>query len=186
MNILSERQNKLFEFVKEAHGDQKRKYTHEPYWHHLKEVAEIVYKYSPEGNTVEVALCHDLFEDTQCQKTNLYSFLRTTGYNNEIAMRICYYVSELTDKYTKEEYPYLNRKTRKELETERMSKIPPICQTVKYADMISNTQYIVERDKGFAEVYLNEKYELLNKMRMGNLDLFVKCYNLLNDSLLKL
>lgn len=35
---LNKQQSDLFDFVKKSHGDQKRKYTGEPYWNHLKNV----------------------------------------------------------------------------------------------------------------------------------------------------
>lgn len=40
--ITDEMKERVLEFAKKAHGDQKRKYTGEPYWTHVKEVGDIV------------------------------------------------------------------------------------------------------------------------------------------------
>ena len=80
---LDNQQLLVLDFVKLQHGEQKRKYTHEPYWHHVKSVAEIVSEYEPSG--IEIALCHDLFEDTQCTFTQLHNSLLSFGYVREDA-----------------------------------------------------------------------------------------------------
>ncbi|MEO0828837.1 MAG: hypothetical protein AAFY03_00050 [Pseudomonadota bacterium] len=64
-----------------------------------------------------------------------------------------------------------NRAARKAAEAQRLSQISPDAQTIKYADLISNTNSIVERDKGFAKVYLAEKDAILKVMRDGNPEL---------------
>lgn len=170
---LTEQQNKLLDFVKQKHGDQKRKYTGEPYWNHLVSVAEIISQY--EENCVEIALCHDLFEDTNCNFTELYKKLVEFGYEPRFAYEICTCVIELTDKFISKEYPYLNREKRKRLECERLSKISYKSQSVKYADLIDNTKSIVGNDKKFGEVYLREKAQLLKAIVSGNKRLFELC-----------
>jgi (p)ppGpp synthase/HD superfamily hydrolase len=184
--ILTERQSKLLQFVIEQHGEQKRKYTNEPYWKHVYEVAEIVSEYEGEL-LIEIALCHDLIEDTECTYLKLAGILFEFGYNssNEIYL-ILEGVRDLTDEYTKEYFPQYNRKQRKELELIRLKTISPNSQTVKYADLIHNTSSIVKYDKNFAKVYLKEKEEILNNMRKGDLKLFVKCYNVLQESIKQL
>lgn len=68
---LSRKQEKLFEFVKEKHLGQQRKYTNKPYHNHCLNVAETIStKKILVG--VETALCHDLFEDTNCTHQELF------------------------------------------------------------------------------------------------------------------
>ena len=177
---LTTKQNKLLEFVKTAHGDQKRKYTGEPYWNHVYNVAETVSEYAPEG--IEIALCHDLFEDTDASQGDLFTFLIDVGYESNLAIFIVTGVVKLTDIYTKEDYHVLNRLARKLLEANRLSSIPPLCQTIKYADLIDNTKYIVQHDKSFAKVYLNEKRQILKLMRAGNANLLSQCEALVNKN----
>ncbi|MEQ9266561.1 MAG: HD domain-containing protein [Balneolaceae bacterium] len=170
---LTERQKELLQFVKDSHGDQKRKYTGEPYWNHVYSVAEIISEYDIKG--IEIALCHDLFEDTDVQMPELLKFLTQSGYSNEEAQFIVNGVNDLTDIFTKENYPKLNRKDRKKLEAERLGKVNSLSQSVKYADLIDNTRSLSEHDKGFAKVYLSEKRQMLDQMRRGNCDLLLRC-----------
>lgn len=176
---MTEKQSKLLEFVKKMHGEQKRKYTGEPYWHHCVCVATIVSEF--ENDCFEVGLCHDLYEDTECDFNMLYKELCDIGYNPKFAYKVCTWVSELTDKYDKSDYPYFNRSKRKKLEAKRLHGISYQAQSVKYADLIDNTSSIVQFDKSFAEVYLKEKKEILEGMVFGNPVLLLKC----NETLLK-
>src|SRR5690554_5867518 len=113
---FDERQRKLLDFVKKQHGDQMRKYSDSPYWVHLVAVAETSFKYLRDG--VEVALCHDLLEDTDCTDHQLLVELKRIGYSDDEAKEITKSVVELTDVFIKENYPNLNRRTRKQKEAE--------------------------------------------------------------------
>jgi len=176
---LTARQVGLFEFVKEAHRGQLRKYTGEPYHTHPLAVAEIVSKYDDTPGLIEIALCHDLFEDTQCNENDLRCVLRELGYNLDERDYIVYGVWSLTDEFTSKIYTKDNRATRKQWEANRLSKIYSDYQSVKYADLIHNTESIVQFDKGFAKKYLAEKRDMLDVMRNGNLDLLMDCYGTL-------
>jgi guanosine-3',5'-bis(diphosphate) 3'-pyrophosphohydrolase len=167
---LTARQEQLFAFVSKHHGDQVRKYTGEPYTEHLLNVATMV-----PADLVEVALCHDLFEDTECSSLDLFDFLLNNGYDGNESDFICDGVHDLTDYYTKERCPDLNRAARKKLEAVRLGKISHTSQTVKYADLINNTSSIAYLDPGFAVTYMREKREILDQMRDGNIDLLIKC-----------
>lgn len=177
--ILTDQQLALFDFVKLKHGDQKRKYTNEPYYHHLVNVACIVAEHEPNG--IETALCHDLFEDTNCDFDALYKRMTEIGYTPDKAYKTCTYVNELTDKFTKEAYPEMNRKARKAEECRRLARISYLAQSVKYADLIDNSKDILKHDKGFGEVYLKEKQEILNVVDKGNQTLYNQCLEQINN-----
>lgn len=181
---LTEKQAELFEFVTRMHGDQKRKYTGEPYVNHCLQVAELVSEH--EDDCVEIALCHDLFEDTKCDFRMLNKELIRIGYDRKDAYDICTNANELTDKFTRAEFPYLNRKQRKINEAERLGKISFKSQSVKYADLINNTESIVANDKGFAKVYLSEKDLILQLMDKGNAVLFCNCLKALQTAMREL
>lgn len=172
-NVLNDQQLALLEFVKQKHGNQKRKYTGEPYFNHLIEVALIICQYIPA--LIETALCHDLLEDTDCTFDELYNKMIEIGFNPNFSHDTCSFVVELTDVFTKEAYPELNRQKRKELEAERLGKISSLSQTVKYADLIDNTKSIFEHDKSFAKTYIKEKMRILELMTNGNKHLFKIC-----------
>lgn len=181
---LTDRQELLFDWVKIQHGDQQRKYTLDPYWHHLLSVATIVFN-GLEGknprNEVEIAICHDLLEDTSATKEQLEAKLLECRYRQTEIYRIVSGVVDLTDEFTHEKYPDLNRSERKRREANRLAGIQPHSQTVKYADLIDNTSSIVERDPGFAKVYLREKGSYIKRIYQGNMSLYgevLRCYTL--------
>lgn len=182
--ILSDKQLQLLTFVQLKHGEQKRKYTGEPYWHHVYAVAEIVSKY--DSTAIEIALGHDLLEDTNCTYAELLSFLLSIGYDLWEAKNISLGIDELSDKYTHANYPTTNRKERKRMEAERLSKISPRSQSVKYADIIDNSKSIVEHDKGFAKVYLKEIEDTLRGMHNGDAQLLEQCRQVVAESNIKI
>jgi len=182
--ILTDQQTRLFEYVKQFHADQVRKYTGEPYYNHLYSVAEIVSEYVP--NTIEIALCHDLLEDTPCTSEALSNALKYIGYSAAYTTSIIQGVLKLTDEYTHEKYPDMNRAERKYQEAYRLSFVGDLIQSIKYADIIDNTKSIVQHDLNFSKVYLKECVTLLHRMRNGNIDLFIKCAHSIQEGLNKI
>jgi len=89
---------------------------------------------------------------------------------------------ELTDVYTTESYPDVNRKGRKELEAMRLGRISRKGQTIKYADLLDNGMDIMSNDPKFGEVYLKEKEQILKYMNRGNQELYNKCLEVLNNN----
>lgn len=173
---LNDKQRNLFEVVEHWHGEQKRKYTKEPYTRHLLAVANIILNLPVQiSGLVEIALCHDLFEDTEFPQENMLGILLATGYSKGAAKFIELGIIALTDEFTGVAYPGINRKKRKGLEAERLGTIDPLYQTVKYADIIDNTSSIVKHDSGFAKVYMQEIQRVMDVMRGGNIVLRHKC-----------
>lgn len=130
-----------------AHGEQERKYTGEPYWYHLEEVAHLV---APLGG---IAICtawlHDTLEDT----SNTYYNIRLV-FGDVVALNVL----SLSDLLTPRDG---NRKFRKDKYRETLSECDSTIQSVKVADLISNSVSIKKYDPDFAKVYLQEKKELL-------------------------
>lgn len=138
------------------------------------------------GYETEIALCHDLIEDTECSLADLSGKLLSIGYDIEEDEVILAGVDDLTDKYTTEKYPSLNRAQRKELESVRIIASRPIAQTVKYADIIDNMLSLAEHDPGFARIYAREVDNYLWKINMGNSELYAECCQLLTEVKVKL
>lgn len=168
----------LYAFVCLKHHGQVRKYTGEPYFNHLKAVAEMADSKCKFG--YEIGLCHDLLEDTDCARHELYSAILRFGYSIYDACFICDRVDELTDQFTPEAYPEFNRKKRKALEAERLWTISPDAQTVKYCDIINNSESILQHDPGFAKKYIPEMKMVLDGMDKGDQELYKKALELLN------
>ena len=80
---------------------------------------------------------------------------------------VAHYVLDLTDQFTKENYPTWNRDKRKSAERSRMEHTSPEVKTIKLADLINNTESIVKDDPDFAHVYLREKMSLLGFLADG-------------------
>ncbi len=182
---FTERQHKVLELVRTYHEGQTRKYTGAAYVNHPIDVASLVASQLPENNElgIEIALCHDLFEDTECSYLQLMWHLTKDGYKYEEASDIVIAVAELTDVYTAGKFPDLNRQERKSREAHRLAGVSSIAQTVKYADLIDNTKSIVKHDPKFAVVYLAEKEMMLEKMTDGNPCLRAKCQLSLRKSI---
>jgi (p)ppGpp synthase/HD superfamily hydrolase len=160
----------ILEFVTEKHKGQVRKYTEEPYINHLVRVAS---NFEKDSYLYNLALCHDLYEDTDCNSNELKEMLLDNDFEEKEIKRLLWGIRELTDEYTKENYPELNRNQRKNQELKRLERIPQNSMTVKYADLIDNCD-IVLHDKSFGKVYLQEKYEILKHCKQGDFNLYYK------------
>ena len=77
-------------------------------------------------------------------------------------------VQELTDKFTKHNYPGLNRHQRKAKELERLSNISDRAKTIKYADFVSNLESVSVLGPSFGEVYTQEVADALSRMQGGD------------------
>lgn len=154
---------KAMELARKAHASQRRKYTNAPYTDHLAEVAGIVATITdfdtihPEA-LIATAWLHDIVEDCGYTAEHLWAELDPKSENITEIEQIVRGVLWLSDM---EEG---NRSTRKQLSRERLASAPHWVQTIKCADLISNTGSIVQLDPAFAKVYLEEKRLLLDVM----------------------
>ncbi len=139
----------------EAHHGQVRKYTGEPYWLHCLAVYDQVTEWGGTDAMRCAALLHDTLEDTDYSKLSL---LKTFG------TEVFGLVIELTDEFTRENYPKLGRAERKRLEAMRIAQTSIEARVVKLADINDNTKTIEPLDPGFAKVYIPEKNRLLALM----------------------
>ena len=155
MNIVHKAQ--VYAMAAHASVQQKRKYTGEPYIVHPAEVASIVA--SVPGSTpdmVAAAWLHDVIEDTGCTFTDIHM---------AFGIDIATLVGWLTDVSKPEDG---NRATRKAIDREHTAKAPAEAQTIKLADLISNSRSIMAHDPEFAKTYLAEKRMLLEVMTKGD------------------
>lgn len=147
---------KAYEFANTAHHGQQRKYTREPYIVHPLEVMEIVQTVTDNEVMLAAALLHDVVEDTAFTLEEIY-----TEFGKEVADL----VNELTDKSQLEDG---NRALRKAIDRDSLANASAAAQTIKLADLISNTKSITEHDPKFAKVYLAEKRLLLKVLTKGH------------------
>ena len=140
---------------------QRRKYTNEPYIVHPAEVAAMVA--AVPGSTPEMvaaAWLHDVVEDTGCTLTDVH-----LAFGADVAALVGW----LTDVSKPEDGP---RWYRKKLDREHSAQAPAEAQTVKLADLISNSKSIMAHDPKFAKVYLEEKRQLLQVLTKGDRGLY--------------
>lgn len=148
---------RIFATAAHAAVAQLRKYTNEPYIVHPTEVAGIVASVS--GVTDEMiaaAWLHDVVEDTGVS----IEVIRA-----EFGTEVAELVGWLTDVSRPEQG---NRATRKAIDRAHTAMAPAEAQTVKLADLISNTRSIMQHDEKFAKTYLEEKRMLLEVMTKGD------------------
>lgn len=144
--------SKAANFADNKHRGQTRKYTGVAYITHCESVARGVRRVGGTPAMIAAAWLHDTIEDTD---TTIAELVENFG------QEITNLVMQLTDVYTSENYPHMNRAARKEFETERLATISPEAKLIKLADIADNTKDIVEHDPEFAVTYFREKAALL-------------------------
>lgn len=149
-------------FATVAHGDQKRKYSGEPYIVHPVEVMKIVSSVDHDDAMLAAALLHDVVEDTDVTIEEI---------EESFGADVADLVSDLTDVSKPEDG---NRKFRKAMDRDHSAQSSARAQTVKLADLISNSRDILENDPSFAKVYLREKALLLEVLTLGDRTLHAK------------
>ena len=157
------RKAQVYAMAAHAAVGQKRKYTGEPYIVHPGEVASIVA--AVPGSTpdmVAAAWLHDVVEDTGCTFTDIHM---------AFGIDIATLVGWLTDVSKPEDG---NRAHRKAIDREHSAAAPAEAQTIKLADLISNSRSIMAHDPAFAKTYLEEKRMLLEVMTKGDAGLYAE------------
>jgi (p)ppGpp synthase/HD superfamily hydrolase len=165
-------------FARQAHAGQVRKYNGNPYFDHVAEVAGIVSTVlgelhvankAPDAQSIEVMLAtaflHDTLED--CPQVT-YAMIEHR-FGPKVALGV-WLLSDLEKQG--------NRATRKAASCERLSRAPGWVQTIKCADLISNTSSIVANDPKFAVTYLAEKRQLLSVMSSASPQLWCMAQHL--------
>lgn len=159
---------KAMEFARKAHSKQKRKYTGNPYADHLAEVAGIVATVAQNFRAdiepmIAVAWLHDYIEDINPSDGGRWGWFDIEQEFGEVVANGVLLLSDLETG---------NRAERKAASRARLAAAPGWVQTIKYADLISNTSSIVMHDPKFAVTYLEEKRLLLEVMDAGDKRLY--------------
>lgn len=134
------------QFARQVHMDQKRKFTNEPYCLHLAEVAGIVGAVTDNAEALATAWLHDTVED---QNVDLRIIALPFG------EKVAEGVEALSDVETGD---HLEQEA---ASRERLHAAAPWIQTVKVADIISNSSAVAQHDQDYARKYLAEKRAML-------------------------
>lgn len=159
-----------YTYAKYAHGDQRRKYTGEPYINHPVAVAKIVMTTNPDCEMIAAAILHDVIEDT----SRTYEDIRDAGFMVGIANL----VRELSDVSRPEDG---NRATRKAMDRDHLAGISNRGKTIKLADCIHNSISITKYDPNFAKVYMREMQALIPLLSGGDEVLFERTNRMIID-----
>lgn len=186
IEIMRESKERILAFVTSladrSHGDQVRKYTGERYVSHPIRVMETVRGYNDDVRVCCAALLHDVLEDTAVTQAEMKNDLLSVLPRIE-AEQVMTQVVELTDVFTREDYPQINRRTRKHKEAQRLATISPEAQSIKYADIMDNVTDIVQQDMDFARVFVREAKQMLAVMNAGHPELRKKAIALVDHCL---
>ncbi|MBA4501100.1 HD domain-containing protein [Marinobacterium marinum] len=148
------------EYALDAHAGQQRRYTTEPYWKHLSEVAGLVAT-SSYGSPRALALAwlHDIVEDTS---VTLRDIERLFGAPIADGVRCL----------TGSANPTIGREERKRRDRQRLAAGDAEVHTVKLADIASNLASIGRFDPEFAlGGYLEEKRLEVGVLTQGDASL---------------
>lgn len=159
------------DFAIRAHSAQVRKYTNEPYWKHLEEVA-ILSGFPEHSAHYDIAWLHDVLEDTEI------TYEQLVYEQGEYVAKGVLILSDLNKEG--------NRAHRKNLYKAQLSGAMPYIQTIKCADLISNISTIVQYDSNFAKVYLKEKRELLEVLIYAEPSILLMAHKMLDLAEFKL
>ena len=154
--MITEQVRQAMGFAMKAHMGQVRKYSGAPYFTHPLSVMQIVSENSnPTEPMLIASLLHDVVEDTEISLDAI-----DISFGAEVRELVWW----LTDPSEPSDG---NRAVRKAMDREHLARAPYEAQTIKYADLIDNTQDIKANDLGFWGVYREEKRQLLEVMNQG-------------------
>ena len=143
-------------FATQAHGEQRRKYTNDPYIVHPLAVAALVKSRPHTAEMVAASLLHDTIEDTPVTMDTI---------RFEFGPIVAALVADLTDVSKPSDG---NRATRKAIDLAHTALASSEAKTIKLADLIDNTDSITRYDPGFAKIYMREKAALLDVLKDGD------------------
>lgn len=166
-----------YAYASAAHGavNQFRKYTNEPYIIHPVEVANIVScTVGVSEEMVQAALLHDVVEDTSITLDDIGEL-----FGGVVKIHLSYLTDRSHQLNLKAEG--VSRRIRKQIDNEHLSRATGATQTIKLADLISNSADIVKHDPQFAKVYLAEKEAALAVLTKGDKVLYDIATELLTE-----
>lgn len=167
----SEKQKAIFKYAKDKLKDLDKSSTGENYWTHSLKVAKEIEKAESLGGDIplgiEIAILHDIVEETDTSEDDLSSLLLEAGYSDSESKNIIEGVDLLTDK-------------KGGPGNERFYSADKTYLSVKYADMLQNMKGRQKKGKEKVEKYLNKKMDILKNARQGDFWLYTRCIVFVN------
>ncbi len=135
------------DFAIRMHDGQTRKDGSTLYITHPIGVAALVDKYGGNINQIVSAILHDVVEDCDCNIEQI---------ENKFGSDISKMVSDLTNT-SKQDFPEMNRASRKEFDAKRLAEVDLETQLVKFCDIYYNISDLIGLNPGFRIKFLKEK-----------------------------
>ena len=140
-------------FATSAHRGQVRRYTGNDYIEHCGEVAGIVATVLNQPSAIAVSWLHDTVEDCGVKIAEI-----ETLFGSQVADGV-FMLSDIEEG---------SRAVRKAISNRRVGSAESWIQTIKIADIISNTKSIVKQNPTFAVTYLAEKQNMLAALKLAD------------------
>lgn len=156
------------EFAHRVHDYHKhiRKFSGSPYWTHTDEVASILSTHMMPEYIIIAGHLHDIIEDVPRSQRMQYE----DTIKDKYGIAVFNLVREVTNVFTHDNFPYLDRATRKSCEAQRLKQCSSAAHSLKLADIISNcniSKISNDEEYQFFKLYHREKDELLNSLTSG-------------------
>lgn len=162
--ILNPKERRLYELALRiacnAHKEQFRKYTFEPYILHPIDVAEMLRKHEMPIHVIAAGVLHDVAEDTDFTIEVIRSF-----FGDQVTEIVRGVTNTCNDKT-------LPRAERFWYNLANLWQASGESHTVKYADIISNLRNFHEVNPEFKERYAAEKSIVLEHIKHGDPELY--------------
>lgn len=149
--------------------NQRRKYTNDIYFVHPECVANRLNLLEMPQHVVGAAYLHDVLEDTKLTYEDLTKLV-----GDEVANLVL----EVTDISKPSDG---NRAIRKAIDREHIAKASYYGKCIKLADLIDNSETIIQHDPNFSKIYMEEKRELLKLLKDGHPVLFEEANKIVED-----
>lgn len=171
---------KAYDYASIKHKGQFRKISGNLYITHPERVYRLVRLVDDFDQLGCAALLHDVVEDCYSDSITQLDLIREI--ENKFGSGVKRIVCELTNVYTKQNYPNWDRKKRKEAELRRIRDISTEAKLIKCADRIDNIlNYKI--NNGLEHYYINESYDLYNVLKNNTSAIYLETIlgNLVND-----
>jgi len=158
---LTEKEAQAWEFAKELHKDQVRKFINKPYFDaHVQKVNGIVKQYTTNEDLLISAICHDVIEDCFKDKWEGYSIIK-----EKFGKRVADLVLELTSDEGEMKHRYEGSK--RDYLIYKMTHMSDDALIIKLCDRLQNISDAFTASEKFRNNYFNETSAIVDAIESG-------------------
>jgi myo-inositol-1(or 4)-monophosphatase len=155
---ITPREKQAWEFAKQAHKGQIRKFINKPYFDaHVQKVNGIVKQYTNDEDLLIAALLHDVVEDCYEDKDIGYHEIKDI-----FGEKVANLVKELTSLDDELNYDYAGNKT--DYLIDKMLNMTDNALIIKFADRLQNISDAFTASEKFRDKYFRETSKIINEL----------------------